>query len=119
MEAQLGRLAGIIRAKDAEIDALNGTMTKQFEERNALRSETADLRSRLQQLQAAHLSLDARLQESEAHRSELQSQAQRQYVPAYLTALMPAIGCKLQPGSVCNLCLVFCGQSEIIRCPLT
>lgn len=66
MEAQLGRLAGVVRSKDSELAALNATLTSQFEERNALRGELAGLQGRLARLQGAYGALEARLRESEA-----------------------------------------------------
>jgi chromosome segregation ATPase len=61
MEAQLGRLAGTVRARDAEAAALQEAVQAQFQERNELRSQVSALDAQLLRLQGAFADVEARL----------------------------------------------------------
>jgi hypothetical protein len=56
MEGQLGRLAGTLRSRDAELAALQAAVQGQFEERNRLRAQVSGLDSQLLRLQVRALS---------------------------------------------------------------
>ena len=65
MEAQLGRLAGVIRTKDAEAAALSAAVQRQFAERTELRGHVAALDGQVGQLRGANADLEARLRGAE------------------------------------------------------
>jgi len=77
MEAQLGRLAGVIRTKDAEAAALNAAVQRQFAERTELRGQVAVLDGQVAQLRGATADLEARLRDSEAHCAALDAKHNR------------------------------------------
>jgi chromosome segregation ATPase len=74
MEKQMGRLSGVVRAKEAELQAVNGALQGQFEERSRLRGDVAQLQKTVAQLQGHCGTLEAALRESEAARQRLQAQ---------------------------------------------
>lgn len=77
MEAQLGRLAGVIRTKDAEATALNAAVQRQFVERTELRGQVAVLDGQVAQLRGATADLEARLRDSEARCAALDAKHNR------------------------------------------
>eukprot|EP00892_Ulva_mutabilis_P000725 jgi/Ulvmu1/10653/UM066_0034.1 len=77
LEAQLGRLASVVRTKDAEATALSAAVQRQFTERADLRGQVAALDGQLARLQAAHADVEARLHASEARCAALDSKHNR------------------------------------------
>ena len=92
MDAQLGRLSGSVRAKDAELASLHAALQAQFDERNALRGDVAALQAQLARLQGEFGMAQAQLRESKAARTALQSQQPR---CAVLAAVLDAAAGRL------------------------
>ena len=88
MEAQLGRLAGVIRTKDAEAAALNAAVQRQFAERAELRGQVAALDEQVLRLQGSHADIEARLRDSEARCDALDAKHNRR-ATAFARALRP------------------------------
>jgi chromosome segregation ATPase len=86
MEKQVGHLSGILRAKEAELRAVNGALQGQFEERSRLHGDVDLLQKQMAQLQSRCGTLEAALRESEAVRERLQGQ--QRCAPVLVVTLM-------------------------------